>query len=304
MSNKSTARVIQIQGNKYILKGLENKNTINASLSGKVKRNNSIVVGDIVKVEKNYDRYIIQNILERKNYIIRPPVANIDNLVIVLALATPQPDYYLLDKQIILCRQKEIKPIICINKVDLLEENKKLQSTIDYIKSVYENIGIDVILVSAKNNNGIEILETKLIGEISAFSGNSGVGKSSIIKNMALSFSNEEIEINDIGRKTQKGRHTTKYVKLYETNKRAYILDTPGFSSYELFNISHKSLRNYYDEFSSYRCKYEDCTHVNEDSSVCAIKYNVEKCNIDKGRYERYVYLYNVLKEQESRKYK
>jgi ribosome biogenesis GTPase len=137
----------------------------------------------------------------------------------------------------------------------------------------------------------------------SAFSGNSGVGKSSLTKTIIPNI-DEKIEVNTIGEKSNRGRHTTKYVKLYSLDKDTYLLDTPGFSSFELFDISYKDLKKYYSEFNKFRCDYEDCNHIKEDKSVCEIKRKVEEGVIDSLRYERYVYIFNKLKEQEDRKYK
>lgn len=138
-------------------------------------------------------------------------------------------------------------------------------------------------------------------GKISAFSGNSGVGKSSISK---VIIGKDNIVVGEIGDKTKKGKHTTKHVRLYNIDKDTYILDTPGFSSFELYDMSYKDLKKYYTEFLEYPCEYDDCNHVNEKEDVCSIKKNVELGNIDKPRYERYVYIYEKLKEKEDRKYK
>ena len=153
-----------------------------------------------------------------------------------------------------------------------------------------------------QKNIGIEVLTKELKNKISAFSGNSGVGKSSIINNI---FKDEykTASTSETSKKTNKGRHTTKYVKIYEKDNM-YILDTPGFSSFELYDIEYKSLKELYPEFKEYDCDYLDCNHVNEDISVCSIKKAVENKKIDKSRYNRYVELFKKLKEIDDKKYK
>lgn len=291
------ARVTGILLDKYILKDKEENEYI-ANIKGNIKKKSSVLVGDFVEFIKSYDKYLITNIIKRKNEIIRPPVSNIDTMVIVISVCNPEPDYILLDKELVLCFSKNIEPIICINKIDLNNENKEVE---EYINKTYSKLGIKVISTSVKENIGIDKLKKIINGKTSAFSGNSGVGKSSITKNI---IKLDEIAIGDLGDKTKKGKHTTKHVKLYNIDKETYILDTPGFSSYELYDISYKKLKDFYPEFNEYRCDYDDCTHVKEDENVCNIKKNRKSGNIDKGRYERYVYIYQKLKEKEDRKYK
>ena len=295
MEDKKCAKVTNILLDKYILQDDEG-NEIEAGVRGNVKKGGNILVGDNVEYEKSYDKYVITNILERKNQLIRPPVANIDNLVIVLSINEPKPDYILLDKEIVLCLSKNITPVICVNKMDLLNDDED-----KYIESVYSKLGVKIIYTSAKEDIGIDELKEELKGKISAFSGNSGVGKSSISQRI---MNLDDILVGEIGDKTKKGKHTTKHVKLYSINNDTYILDTPGFSSYELYDISYKDLKKYYKEFLEHPCEYDDCNHVNEDESVCNVKHNVSIGNIDKLRYERYVYIFNKLKEKEDRKYK
>ena len=244
---------------------------------------------------------MIEKVYDRKNVLIRPPVANIDCLIIVISIDTPKPDFLLLDKELALCFNKNILPIIAVNKVDLnvTEDTKR---DLKYIKKVYGNLGVEIIEVSAKENTGIDRLTKELKNKISAFSGNSGVGKSSII-NSIFKDKYKMASTSETSKKTKKGRHTTKYVKIYEKDDM-YILDTPGFSSFELYDIEYKNLKNLYPDFKEYDCDYLDCNHVNEDISVCSIKKAVEKGKIDKGRYNRYVELFKKLKEIDDKKYK
>ena len=140
-----------------------------------------------------------------------------------------------------------------------------------------------------------------LNGKTSALSGNSGVGKSSITKNL---IGDNEILIGDVSKKISRGKNTTKYVKLYKLNNNTYIFDTPGFSSYELYNFDYRDLRKYYNDFNDYKCEYDDCLHYTENESVCSVKRALKDGKIDKGRYERYVYLLEKLKDVYDRRYK
>lgn len=292
------ARVKEIVLNEYILENIEDNSEFKASLRGNIKRKNGILVGDLVEVEVSYDRYMIKKILPRKNSLIRPPVANIDNLVIVVSLSTPSPDFFLLDKQIVLAKFKDILPIIVINKIDL-NISDITNKDLSYIKNVYGNLGFQIIEVSAKNNIGIDVLKEKLHNKISAFSGNSGVGKSSIINKI---FGTNSLTF-EVAKKTNRGRHTTKHVKIYK-NEDMYVLDTPGFSSYELYDIEYKELKNYYPDFLECKCDYLDCSHVLENEKVCGVKKAINDGRIDKNRYDRYVELFKKLKDEYDRKYK
>jgi ribosome small subunit-dependent GTPase A len=292
------ARVKEIVLNEYVLENIEDNSEFKASLRGNIKRRNGILVGDLVEVEVSYDRYMIKKILPRKNSLIRPPVANIDNLVIVVSLSTPSPDFFLLDKQIVLAKFKDILPIIVINKIDL-NISDITNKDLSYIKNVYGNLGFQIIEVSAKNNIGIDVLKEKLHNKISAFSGNSGVGKSSIINKI---FGTNSLTF-EVAKKTNRGRHTTKHVKIYK-NEDMYVLDTPGFSSYELYDIEYKELKNYYPDFLECKCDYLDCSHVFENEKVCGVKKAINDGRIDKNRYDRYVELFKKLKDEYDRKYK
>lgn len=292
------ARVKEIVLNEYVLENIEDNSEFKASLRGNIKRKNGILVGDLVEVEVSYDRYMIKKILPRKNSLIRPPVANIDNLVIVVSLSTPSSDFFLLDKQIVLAKFKDILPIIVINKIDL-NISDITNKDLSYIKNVYGNLGFQIIEVSAKNNIGIDVLKEKLHNKISAFSGNSGVGKSSIINKI---FGTNSLTF-EVAKKTNRGRHTTKHVKIYK-NEDMYVLDTPGFSSYELYDIEYKELKNYYPDFLECKCDYLDCSHVFENEKVCGVKKAINDGRIDKNRYDRYVELFKKLKDEYDRKYK
>lgn len=291
-------KVIRIDLDIYIIK--TKNDTINAKARGNTKKKGNILVGDVVSLEKAGDDYMITSVRNRQNSLIRPPVSNIDQMIIVTSLASPVPDFILLDKQIVLCMAKGINPVICINKIDLEKDNEQARLDLKYIKNTYSNLGIKILYVSAKEKIGLDELKNVLQGKTSAFSGNSGVGKSSITSELI----GEKILVGDIGAKSNRGKHTTKSVNIYSINEDTFILDTPGFSSYELYDIEYRDLKDYYPEFKKCTCDYSDCAHVIEADSVCDVKRHLNDGEIDKGRYERYVYIYEKLKEQYDRRYK
>lgn len=286
--------IIEIGSNLYKAINRENGKIYELIPRGKLKKEEiTPVVGDMVEFNNQGS---IESVLPRKVYIKRPKLANITQMILVVSSKDPKPDLLLLDKQIAFAEFLNVKVVIVLNKIDL-DKKQQMQK----IKEIYENIGYKVIETQAKEKFGIDELCYVISNNINAFSGNSGVGKSSIIKSI---LKNEDILIGDIASKTNRGKHTTKYVKLYKLNEGSYIFDTPGFSSYELYNIEHKKLKEYYPEFFDCICEYDDCRHVIESEKVCNVKSAVKSGKIDKGRYERYVYIYNKLKENYDRRYK
>ena len=240
------------------------------------------LVGDIVEIKDN----IIEKIYPRKNEFIRPPIANVEQLVIVIATTNPAPDLLLLDKQLIMAKKNDVDPIICVNKIDLKDDY-------DEIVDVYQDLGYQVVTTNAKEGLGVEKLAIVLQNKITAFTGNSGVGKSALTNSI---FKDEISEEGETSKKLEKGKHTTKFVELYEIAPNSYIADTPGFSTYELKDINYRELDRYFSEFIPHiqDCKYRGCTHIKEEK--CAVKKAVERRLISKGRYERYCTLYEKLK--------
>lgn len=294
---KVCAKIVNaLPGNNYIAVDEENR-SYTAICSGSLKKLN-IYVGDFVYIEEISNVYIIKEILPRKNWFIRPRVSNIDYMVLCVSISMPKPDFMLLDKQLIMCKKWSIEPIICITKMDLLDGYDNEEFNI--VKNTYEKIGYKVWYISCKSNSYSKGALNFEKGKTYAFSGNSGVGKSTIISYIT----SEDLSVGMLGKKTQRGKHTTKHVKIYNTENLAYVIDTPGFSGYDVMDLKKEDLRNFYPEFAGIKCKYLDCSHVNEDVSECMVKKHVEENKIDTGRYERYVEIYNILKEKEDYKYK
>lgn len=266
---------------------------------GKLKKNEiTPVVGDYVKVtvedEKNKIA-VIEKIEDRKNYIKRPKIANITQIILVLSSKNPKPDLLMLDKQLAFAEYIGIKAIIVLNKTDLdkSEEFRK-------IKNIYNQIGYTVVLTEAKNGIGIEELKKYLEGNINAFSGNSGVGKSTLINKL---FDREMTLEGEISKKNKKGKNTTTAIKLYEINNNTYIADTPGFATFDICEIESKELYKYFREFPQYEkdCEFIGCTHIKEKE--CGIKNAVQNKQINNDRYVRFCKIYNELKEKEKRKW-
>lgn len=242
---------------------------------GKMKQGEiSPVVGDYVEIEEleNEDKGVICNILERTMYSKRPKMANLTQIILVVSLKSPKPDYLLLDKQLVYAEYLNIKPIICINKIDL---GKKEQ--IKEIHEVYEKIGYIVIDTNAKEKIGIDKLKSLLNNEVTAFSGNSGVGKSTLINSL---FGEDKTEEGLISKKNQKGKNTTTSVTLYKIGN-GYIADTPGFSTFLVEEVESKELSKYFIEFRKYikNCEYADCEHEKEEN--CGIKKAIQEGKID-----------------------
>ncbi len=275
--------VTRIQSNLYIVK-LEDKKVVECVAKGLLKyKKTSMLVGDMVEVN---DNNVIEKIYPRKNEFVRPPIANIDQIIIVVATTNPTPDLMLLDKQLVTAERNGVDVVICVNKIDL-------EADYSNIIEVYENIGYQVITTTAKNGIGIDKIARILVNKITAFSGNSGVGKSALTNNI---FNLEISKEGETSEKLQKGKHTTKHVELFEFAENSYIADTPGFSSFDVDGINCKDLDKYFIEFTPYisECEYRSCNHIKEQN--CGVKKAVAKKKIDKGRYERYVTLFEKMK--------
>jgi len=251
------------------------------------------VVGDNVFIEVENEKGNIIEIVDRKKYIKRPKMANLTQLILVISAKNPEPDLLMLDKQLAFAEFLNIKSVIVINKIDLNEEQA------NNIENIYSNIGYTVIKTNAKGNINIGELKKYLKGNISAFSGNSGVGKSTLINSI---FEGNRTEEGEISKKNSKGKNTTTSVKLYKIGDDSYIADTPGFSNFDIYEIPYKELYKYFVEFNAYidKCQYLDCTHIKED--VCGVKAEVGN-NISTSRYDNFKKIYEELKDKEEHKW-
>ena len=273
------------------------KNVYTATARGKFKKDEiSPVVGDIVElaeVDNIKQEAVIEKIMPRKNYVKRPKVSNITQLVFVLSSKHPKPDLLMLDKQLAFAEFLNMKAIIVLNKIDLDKETEFKK-----IKEIYENVGYKVIETQANTGSGVSELKKIMKNNINVFSGNSGVGKSTLINSI---FNKKITQEGEISYKNKRGKNTTTSTKLYEIDKNTYIADTPGFSTFEISEIEANDLENYYKEFTLYikKCEFVGCTHIKEEK--CGIKQAVDSGKINNGRYERFVKLYSELKDKEKR---
>lgn len=282
IKNISNAYEVLANGKKYLCSGV-----------GKVKSNAKILVGDNVQfVILEEGKGSIEEICERKNVLVRPPVANIDILVITIS-KKPSADLMLVDKLIIFCLENNIKPVICVAKDDLFTEKDRKE-----ILSQYKDVVKNILFVSAKEKSNLESLIKLIKNKVTVFAGQSAVGKSSLIN----ALTNSNIEVGEISEKTQRGKNTTRHIQLYFYNNLK-IMDTVGFSSFDI-SIKSDDLALYYPDFEKYmhNCKYPMCTHTKEQENVCNIKKMVKEGKIDSRRYERYVKLYNEMKDGKPQK--
>lgn len=272
-----------------------------ANARGKFKKDDiTPVVGDfveceVVKEDKEKDRVSIDKILDREVYIKRPKIANISQIVLVISSKHPKPDLLMLDKQLAFIEYLGIKALIVLNKTDLDKEK-----TFKQIKNVYERIGYKVLETEAKEGVGIKELKIELLNNTNVFSGNSGVGKSTLINSI---FDKDVTLEGEISKKNKRGKNTTTYTRLYEIDKNTFIADTPGFSTFDISEIESRDLCLYFKEFRKYinDCEFVGCTHIKEEN--CGIKNAIKEGKIEQERYDRFCKIYNELKEKEKRKW-
>lgn len=285
--------IIEIGSNLYKAINRENGKIYELIPRGKLKKEEiTPVVGDMVEFNNQGS---IESVLPRKVYIKRPKLANITQMILVVSSKDPKPDLLLLDKQIAFAEFLNVKVVIVLNKIDL-DKKQQMQK----IKEIYENIGYKVIETQAKEKFGIDELCYVISNNINAFSGNSGVGKSTLINGI---FQKELTKEGEISQKNKRGKNTTTTIKLYEIEKNTYIADTPGFATFEIYEIESKDLEKYFIEFRPFikDCEFIGCTHIKEEN--CGIKQAVKEGKISLDRYERFCKIYEQLKEGEKRKW-
>lgn len=267
-------RIIKIVSNDYTVK-CEDGNTYICKARG-VFRNKKItpLVGDFVKITK--EKILIEEIMKRKNELIRPPVSNIDIALVVTSAKEPDFSSNLLDKMIDIIEFNNIMPVICISKYDLLDNTKEMDEIIAY----YKKIGYKVFI-----NTQIEDIKKIFKDNVTILTGQTGVGKSSLINKLEKSM---DLKTGEISKALGRGKHTTRHTELFELFD-GYVADTPGFSSLNFIGMNKDDIRDNFIEFNEYKdkCKYRDCMHVNEDD--CEIKRRVSNNEILKSRYDNYV---------------
>ena len=232
---------------------------------------------------------ILEEILPRKNQFRRPAVANIDQLVVIASGAVPVTDPFLIDRVVSIAEGRDCEPIICINKCDL--------DAAEALYRIYVQAGFTTLRVSAETGEGIDALAAVIAGKVSAFTGNSGVGKSSILNALEPGF---RLQVGEVSDKLGRGRHTTRHVELYRLSSGAIVADTPGFSSFDTEEMELRppeELQHTFREFAPYldRCRFTGCAHIKEKG--CGVLAAVKAGEIPKSRHDSYVRLYQQAKE-------
>ncbi len=261
------------------------------------KDNIKPIVGDNVEIEiidEDTRQGNLVKILPRTNALIRPPVANVDQAVILFAIVKPNPNYNLLDKFLIMMRQYGLPVIICFNKQDIATKEEQQE-----LYDAYEKCGYKVLFISVKEEKGLDELKALLRGKTSTLAGPSGVGKSSLLNKLVP---DAQMQTGELSRKIDRGKNTTRHSELFLVKEltddadETFIIDTPGFTSLELRDVTTDSLMGYYPEFDEHEpeCRFGGCAHIAEPD--CGVKNAVEAGEVSKVRYDNYKIIYSELK--------
>lgn len=283
MTERTTGRIVRSLSGFYDVQ--TEKGVVTCRARGILrKEGNSPLTGDMVEITVEKGKGMVEKILPRKNHFIRPAVANIDALVVFAANVNPVTEPFLIDRVAAIAGDQEVQVILCVNKCDL-------DPALDLVR-IYENAGFTVICTSAETGDGVETLRSMIQGKLVAFTGNSGVGKSSILNRLAPEL---RLATGEVSEKLGRGRHTTRHVELYRLGEETYVADTPGFSSFDTDQmdvILKENLQYAFPDFGKYigKCRFDDCSHRKEPD--CAVREAFEAGQIEKTRYDSYLRLY------------
>lgn len=283
-------RIIRIVSNQYTIVN-EKKERLSAIAMGKMRLEKRMVVGDVVEYQLFEEKYGIQKVLERKNSLIRPAIANVDQAMIVMSAVDPDFSSTLVDCLIFLISYHDIEPVIVISKMDLVGPDHAVYR---YIKD-YQDSGYQVVLIGKELDSSA--LQAALKGKVTVLAGQSGVGKSSLINRLNPAFM---LHTQETSKALGRGKHTTRHTELFEVCD-GYVADTPGFSSLDFSRIDERLLASKVKDFQlEQSCRFNDCRHINEPD--CAIKKAVETGQVSKIRYQNFLEIApycNVRKEWE-----
>ena len=257
------------------------------------KDNFKPLVGDNVEItvlNEEEKEGSVTSILPRRNSLIRPAVANVDQAFLIFAMENPKPNFLLLDRFLIMMKQQEIPAVICFNKKDVGEKKE-----MEKLYEIYTGCGYRVVLSSTYEGEGMDEIHEILKGKTTVVAGPSGVGKSSITNCMQGEV---QMETGEISKKLKRGKHTTRHSQVIPVEKNTFLVDTPGFSSLYLTDMEEDELRNYFPEFLKYepQCRFQGCMHIHEPG--CAVKKALSEGKISQQRYDNYLALYEELKEK------
>ena len=282
MQNKKTGRILRSISGFYDV--VLSEGIVTCRARGSLRRFSSPLTGDMVEITLEQGKGMIEKILPRKNSFVRPAVANMDALVIFASNVNPITEPFLIDRVAAIAGDQGVQVHLCINKCDL-------DPAVDLAR-IYENAGFSVIRTSAQTGEGVEQLRSLIRGKLVAFTGNSGVGKSSVLNCLCPQLA---LPTGEVSQKLGRGRHTTRHVELYRLEEDTYVADTPGFSSFDTDQmevILKENLQYAFPDFGSYigTCQFHDCSHRSEPG--CAVRAAVEQGIVEKTRYDSYLRLY------------
>lgn len=251
----------------------------------------SPMVGDFVDVEIGQEDGVIVKLYPRKNQLLRPPVANVDQVLLVQTIVEPDMNVLSLDRILIVMEKRKLPILLCFNKMDRVESDR-----LDMWKRLYESLGYKIFAVNSLTGQGLDSLRKEMQGKITAIAGPSGAGKSTLIRYLSK---NDQVVIGDLSKKISRGKQTTRTVTLFTLDKDSYIFDTPGFSSLDLRDIDDiQDLQEAFPEIRKYKhlCKFRDCSHRKEPD--CQVRKALEEGLIAKSRYNSYLTFFNEIQER------
>ena len=283
MAKMSTGRIIRSLSGFYEVQTAEGMVTCRAR--GSLRRTGETpLTGDLVEISVEKGKGMVEKILPRRNQFVRPAVANVDALVVFAANVNPVTEPFLIDRVAAIAGDQEVEVILCINKCDL--------DPAEDLVRIYRHAGFQVICASAETGAGVEELRDLIRGKLVAFTGNSGVGKSSILNRLSPELN---LPVGEVSEKLGRGRHTTRHVELYHLGEDTYVADTPGFSSFDTDQMDvmlKENLQYAFPDFGPYigKCQFHDCSHRKEPG--CAVTAALAEGEIEESRYDSYLKLY------------